>query len=178
VAALSKLLVNQNTPYLVDGHFLKADALRKLNKPQAALDEDYNPISFYILGSKDSATSLYYKVQCAIGDAYLEMNKTAKAAGAYGLVDMAVQASSDDSDTPPVGENKKESPAEKALQSRWIEYALFMDICCKKKLGKTADVKRLVLLYRKHFPAGRFKSQLDSLPTPKEAMKQSPGLKK
>lgn len=176
--ALSRLLLNQNTPYLVDGHFLRAEACRKLKKPQAALDEDYNPISFFILGSKGAPTSLYYRVQCSIGDTYLEMNQTSKAAGAYGLVDMAVQATTDDGDAPPVDEKKKESPEEKKLQADWIEYALFMDICCKKKLGKKDDLKRLKLLYRKHYPAGRFKSKLDSPPSPGEAMKQSPEYKK
>lgn len=179
VAALSKLLRNQNSPYLIDGHFLKADALRKLNKPQAALDEDYNPIALFILGAKDAPTSLYYRVQCSIGDTYLEMNQPSKAAGAYGLVDMAVQTTSNDTDAPPMmNEKKKESPAEKKLQDEWIEYALFMDICCKKKLGKKDDVKRLALLYRKHFPAGRYKSKLDSIPSPAEAMKLSPRFKK
>ncbi|NOY74860.1 MAG: tetratricopeptide repeat protein, partial [Kiritimatiellaeota bacterium] len=177
-AALSALLVNKNTPYLVNAHFLRADAYRKLKKPQAALDEDYNPIAFYILGAKDAPTSLYYRVQCSIGDTYLEMKQVSKAAGAYGLVDMAVQASSDDNDEPPLREKKKETPAEKKLQASWIEYALFMDVCCQKDLGKTDVVKRLAALYRKHYPAGRFKTQVDSPPSPYEAMKSSPDHKK
>jgi len=133
IDALNTLLANPQTPYFWDSHFLRALSFRKAGKPENALD-DYGQISMAILGAKDAPESLYFKVQCQIGDTYIQMKKYAKALGSFSGAAIAVSSLNDEEE----GELplKEVSPAEKKEQLRWIGYAVYMAARCQKHLKR------------------------------------------
>jgi len=167
VDSLTTLLANQNTPYFWDGYFLRAAAYMGLKKPEKALD-DYGQISMAILGAKNSKDSLYFRVQCEIGDAYVELKNYGKAAGAYNNAAMSIMDTGAEDDMP----KKEVTPAEKKEQGKWVEYAVYMAACCQKQLGRDKDVQILLDLYKKAFPQGKHKEKLNNLPNPEAANKE------
>lgn len=173
VDALSILLENQNTPYFWDAYFLRGQAYVKLDKPQKALD-DYGKISMAFLGVKEGKESIYFKVQCKIGDAYISMKEYGKASGAYNNAAMSIMDTGTAAAAPPGGDEpvKKEvDPAEKKEQRKWVEYAVFMAAVCQNELGKKEETQLMQDLYKKEFPQGEFSSKISSLPKPEEAVK-------
>lgn len=174
VDTLTILLENEQTPYFWDAYFLRGAAYMSLGKPQKALD-DYGKISMALLGVKNGKDSLYFKVQCKIGDAYIAMKEYGKAAGAYNNAAMSVMDTGGAGDAiPGAGADapKKEvDPAEKKAQQMWVEYAVFMVAVCQNELGKKEDAQVMQDLYKKKFAQGKFKDQINNLPKPDEAVK-------
>ncbi|MBN1865144.1 MAG: hypothetical protein JW808_09610, partial [Victivallales bacterium] len=168
VGSLTSLLKNENTPYFWDGYFLRSSALVAAGKPQEALS-DYGQISMAYLGLKDPKESIYYKVQCKTGDAYVAMKEYGRAAAAYGNAAIALL----NPQMKPAGEKPQTDPAEIKEQRRWLEYAVFMAAVCQNELGRDADTKTMLDLYRKEFPEGSNMSRLNNLPKPEEAVENS-----
>jgi TolA-binding protein len=168
VDSLTTLLENKNTPYFWDGYFLRAASYMGLKKPEKALD-DYGQISMALLGAKDSKDSLYFKVQCNIGDAYIALKNYGKAAGAYNNAAMSVMdTGGDDAEML----EKKVTPAEKKEQMKWVEYSVYMAACCQKKLARDKEVQILTDLYKEIFPQGKYKDKINNLPAPEAANKE------
>ena len=168
VASLTTLLSNKNSPYFWDGYFLRGAAYLELKEPQKALD-DYGQISLALLGVKKGKESLYYKIQCKIGDAYVSDKNYNKAAAAYTNSTMAVMDTGSDEDLP----KEVLSPYEQKEKNRWIGYSIYLAACCQKELGKKEEVIAMQDLYRKVYPGGIYKNKMTALPKPEVAIKES-----
>ncbi len=171
VASLTTLLKNEGTPYFWDGYFLRAAALVASGKAQDALS-DYGQISMAYLGLRDPKESIYFKVQSKTGDAYVAMKEYGRAAAAYGNAAVTL-LNPEAAAFAGAGERPQIDPAERREQRRWLEYAVFMAAASQNALGRDADTKTMVDLYRKEFPEGRNMSRLNNLPIPEEAVKDS-----
>ena len=169
IESLDTLLANENTPYFWSGHFLRGAAYMGFKKPKKALDEDYAEISRAFLSIKEGKESLYFKVQCKIGDAYIALKEYGKAVAAYNNAVMSIMDTGGGEDDIP---KKEAPPAEKKAQMEWVEYAVYTAACCQKKLGKTKEVKVLQDLYKKAFTNGKYKDKINSLPAPEGANKE------
>jgi len=168
IDAFTKILSNSDTPYFLQGHFLRAESYLKNNEPKKALDNDFNAISLYLYGAKEP-DSVSFRNQCLIGDAYIMLSDYNKALGAFSFVTMTLI--SNEADLELLNVKKEVTPAEKKKQRKWQDYAIFISACCEKKLGNDDKAKAMVTLYRKKFNQGKYKSKIDALPTPEEAMK-------
>jgi hypothetical protein len=172
VEFLSTLLDNKKTPYFWEAHFLRAEAYMQLKKFDEAINNDFAEMSMTYLALTNPKTSIYYKIQCKIGDCYIGQHEYGKASSAYNSVVLTLMATDTAEDNEEEKEKKEDSPEEKAAQKKWLEYALFMEAVCQNKLGNKEEVDKLISLYRKHFVMGPHASQLSNLPSPDDVYKQ------
>ncbi len=152
VKFLDELLLAQNTPYYVEGRFLRAEAYKAMKKYNEAVN-DYSAISMMAMTAKK--ISLQFKAQCLTGDAYVDMDEFQKAAGAFNIIAMC----------DPSEQNPDVPEQERKDRLEWIEYALYKAALCQAKLGLNEEKGNLIAKYRKYFPSGKFISDLDKMPT-------------
>ena len=170
IKAFTTLLDNSETPYFLQGHFLRAQSFMGNKEPQKALDKDFSALSLYLYAAKDVPESVNFEKQCRIGDAFILLGDYNKALGAYSFLTMTLIDTDTDADLGIL--KKKVTPAEKKKQRKWLEYAVFMSGCCEKKMGNKEKLAAMVAVYRKNFNQGKYQSKLVAPPTPEEGMKQ------
>ena len=172
IAKLDVILANEKTPYYYDGRFLRAMCNRGLKKFDKTL-EDYSDISMMAIGAKKY--SIYNKVQCKLGDTYIEMKDTnpakakdmlKKALSSYNIV--AIADLDDD-------QSSKLSKDEIKEQRDWVEYAIYMMASTSSRLGADfdKDKREMVEKYKKYFPTGKYIKDIDNLP-PAETFAAAP----
>jgi len=170
IAKIDIILLNERSSYYYDGRFLRAMLYRGLKKFEKATN-DYSDISMMAIGAKKY--SIYNKVQCKIGDTYLEEVKEFptkdrellnKAYGSYNIVAIT------NMDEDPTVTGTKVSKEELKEQNEWIEYAVYMAAHCASRLGLDSDKAKMVEKYKKYFPMGKYLKEIDKLPA-KEALK-------
>ncbi len=155
VKYLSTLLTNDNSSYYYDAKFFRALAYR-MQKDYPKAISDYADIS--LRSNMTRLFSAYYRAQCMIGDVYLEQNEFKKALSSFGMMAaMDVDSWRNDDKT-------KALPMEESLeQAKWMEYAVYKAALCNQKLGDNDEKNKMVEKYKKFFPTGKFKSEVEKL---------------
>ncbi len=152
---LDALLKNDKTPYFYQAKFSRGLAYRALKNYKNALS-DYSDITMAAMGAKKN--SVYFKAQCMIGDTYIDQNEFKNALGAFNMLAIT------DIDSWSGDDRVKELPIEeRAGQMEWIEYAVYKAAICYAKLGSKDEKQKLLEKYKKYFPKGKFKEEIDKL---------------
>jgi tetratricopeptide (TPR) repeat protein len=156
IAFLDKLLLNEKSPYFIDGRFLRGTANRRLKTKDSynLAIADYAEISQVATFSGKHGT--YFEAQGMIGDTFIEQDNFSRALGAFEII--ARTDPDDDDDTLP--------PEERLKQRQWIEYAIYRAAFCQARLGMAEQRDEMVAKYRKHFLNGRFLREIGNLPGP------------
>jgi TolA-binding protein len=154
IAFLDTLLLNDKTPYYIDGRILRARINRALKTPDgySKAIADYSEIAQVCSFSGKIGT--YFEAQCMIGDTLIEQENYSRALGAFEII-----ARNDPSD-----EDDKLAAEERQRQRQWIEYAIYRAAFCQSRLGMTDARDEMIAKYRKHFINGRFLREIGNLP--------------
>ena len=166
---LNDILSNPKTPYFYMAHFKRAEVYNKLKQYSKAL-KDYGEISNSLLGDKNAPTSMNYKTQVLVAMTFIRKGELGKALAGMGGVVMTAMAM--DKELAAFSQQKKESEAEKKLQSKYTEDALFLSAACQNKLGDQEKTQAIVEAYRKLYPGGRYKQFMSTLPPPEKAVEK------
>ena len=166
LAYLNQILSSKNTPYFYMAHFKRAELYNKLKQYSKALG-DYGEISNALLSDKKAAPSMRYKTQVLAAMTYVRQGDLKKAIAIVSTAVMSVMIQ--DADLAALNK-KKVTPAEKALQDKYIEDALFLSAVCQNKLGEKEKAQAIVKRYKQLYPSGRYKSQMSTLPDPLKAI--------
>ncbi len=157
---LDELLKNEDSPYFYKGRFLRAQVHRSLEQYEKAID-NYSKIS--LTSSQARRYDIYTEAQCRTGDTYIEQGDFARALAAFfviAVVDLEDKIKQiEDENTP----EKKREHLKTELE--WIEYALYGAARCHGELGEGDRKDEMVRKYRKHFPDGQWRKEIDNIQT-------------
>ena len=171
VAELEKIdMLEKDSPYFYDMHFALAEARELQGRAEEARAE---LAKISVRANQTANFELYNKAQVLTGESFLKSGAINKAYACFSIIAAtAFPEDEDEEEAAPETESEADETAgtpaadgtDDPAAMQWIEQAIYRTAYTAALLGNTQERDRMVRKYRKHFPDGKYASEIGSLP--------------